>query len=259
MVEIIKIIVTSFKRYHASTAAFSAPNIAAGHRQQPTLCQRLLDTPGQVRVSLLWGHCSFLLGPGAHNVLFITTKSLFPQSWVCSGSTMVELMAMASKRAYATHRSTAPRALAPAADHHWPISPQETLKHNYVTVSEESLGPGQSSVQFNCLFMSSSLQPHGLQHAMPPCPSPTPGVYSNSCQLSWWCHPTISSSVIPFSSCLQSFLASGSFQMSQFFASSGQSIGVSASTSQFKSINSSVLSFLYFFFQVFLIFILYIF
>ena len=71
----------------------------------------------------------------------------------------------------------------------------------------------------------------GLQHARPPCPSTTPGVYSNSCPLSRWCHPTISSSVIPFSSCLQSFPSSGSFQMSQFFAAGGQSIEVSASGS----------------------------
>ena len=77
--------------------------------------------------------------------------------------------------------------------------------------------------------MSNSLQPHGLQHARLPCPSPSPGVGSNSCPLSWWCHPTISSPVIPFSSCLQSFPASGSFPMSQFFASSGQRIGPSAS------------------------------
>ena len=77
--------------------------------------------------------------------------------------------------------------------------------------------------------MSDSLQPHGLQHARLPCPSPTPGVYSNSSPLSWWCHTTISSSVVPFSFCLQSCPASGSFQMSQFFASRGQSIGVSAS------------------------------
>ena len=134
-----------------------------------------------------------------------------------------------------------------------------------------------SLVQFSCSVMSDSLQPHGLQHARPPCPSPTPGVYSNSCPLSQWCHPTISSSVIPFSSCLQFFPASGSFQMSQLSASGGQSIGVSASksvlpmniqdwfplgltgwislqskglsesspTPQFKSINSLVLSFLY--------------
>ena len=137
-------------------------------------------------------------------------------------------------------------------------------------------------VQFSHLVMSDSLWPHGPQHARPPCPSPTPRVYSNSCPLSRWCHPTISSSVIPLSSCLKSFWASGSFQMSQFFPSGGQNIGVSASTSilpmniqdfqwkfrtsftidwwvslqskglsrvfstpQFKNINSSVLSFLY--------------
>ena len=125
--------------------------------------------------------------------------------------------------------------------------------------------------------MSDSLRPHGLQHARPPCPSPTPGDYSDSCPLSWWCHPTISSSVIPFSFCLQSFQTSGSFQMSRLFASGGQNIGVSAlasvlpmntqdwsplgwtgwisfsprdsqessPTPQFKSINSSALSLLH--------------
>ena len=77
--------------------------------------------------------------------------------------------------------------------------------------------------------MSDSLRPHGLQHVRFPCPTPTPGVYSNSCPLSRWCHPTISSFVVPFFSCLQSFWASGSFQISQFFASGGQSIRVSAS------------------------------
>ena len=85
--------------------------------------------------------------------------------------------------------------------------------------------------KFSCSVVSDSLQPHVLQHASPPCPSPTPGVYSNSCPLSQWCHPTISSSVVPVSLCLQSFPPSGSFQMSQFFTSSGQSIRVSASTS----------------------------
>jgi len=74
-----------------------------------------------------------------------------------------------------------------------------------------------------------TLQPHGLQHAGLPCLSPSPGAYSNSCPLSWWCHPTISSSVIPFSSCLQSFPASGSFPMNRFFAWDGQSIGPTAS------------------------------
>ena len=87
--------------------------------------------------------------------------------------------------------------------------------------------------QFSSSVMFNSLQPHESQHARPPCPSPTPGVYSNSCPLSWWCHPAISSSVVPFSSCLQSFPASGSFPMSQLFKWNGQSIGVSASASVF--------------------------
>ena len=131
--------------------------------------------------------------------------------------------------------------------------------------------------QFRHSVVSDSLQPHGLQHIRPPCLSPTPRVYSNSCPLSRWCHPAISSSVTLFCSHLQSLPASGSFPMSQFFASGGQSIGVSASASvlpmniqdwfplgwtgwislqskdsqkpsptpQFKSINSLVLSFLY--------------
>ena len=131
------------------------------------------------------------------------------------------------------------------------------------------------SVQFSHSVVSESLRPHELQHTRPPCPSPTPGVHPNSCASSQWCHPAISSSVVPFSSCPQSLLASGSFPMSQLFTWGGQSIGVSAlasvlpkntqdwsldgmvgspcsprdspessPTSQFKSINSSVLSFL---------------
>ena len=131
--------------------------------------------------------------------------------------------------------------------------------------------------QFSRSVMSDSLRPHELQHARPPCPSLTPGVNPDSCPFSQWCHLTISSSGISFSSCPQSFPASGSFQMNQLFASDGQSIGVSASTSvlpmniqdwfpwgwtvgspcsprdsqessptpQFKSINSSALGFLY--------------
>ena len=85
--------------------------------------------------------------------------------------------------------------------------------------------------QFSHSVMSNSLRPHGLKHARPPCPLPTPRVYSNACPLYWWCHPTISSSIDPFFYCLQSFPASGSFQMSQFFASGGQSTEVSASAS----------------------------
>ena len=87
------------------------------------------------------------------------------------------------------------------------------------------------SVQFSRSVMSDSLWPHESQHSRPPCPSSTPGVHSDSHPSSQWCHPAISSSVIPFSSCLQSFPASGSFQMSQFFTSGGQNIGVSASAS----------------------------
>ena len=130
-----------------------------------------------------------------------------------------------------------------------------------------------TSVQFSHSVVSNSLQPHGPQHARPPCLSPTPGVYPNSCPLSQRCRPTISSSVIPFSFCLQSFPPSGFFLVSQLFPSGGQSIGVSASTSvlpmntqdwsplgspccprdsqesspapQFESINSLVLSLVY--------------
>ena len=87
------------------------------------------------------------------------------------------------------------------------------------------------SVRFNFSVVSDSLRPHGLQHARLLCPSPTPRAYSNSCPLSWWCHPTISSSVISVSSCPQSFPASGSFPVSQLFPSGGQSTGVSVSAS----------------------------
>ena len=91
-----------------------------------------------------------------------------------------------------------------------------------------SLYPYYSSVQFSRSVVSDSLWPHELQHARPPCPSPTPRVYSDSSPSSWWCHPTISSPIIPFSSCPQSLPASGSFQMSQIFTWGGQSIGTSA-------------------------------
>ena len=110
MVEVVKRMVTSFKRSHACTATLAAPNPAAGHTD-PWLCWRLLDTHRQVWVSLLWVHCSCLLGPGAHKVLFVPSKCLFSQSCVSSGHSMVRLMATSSKRAYVIPRSTAPRAL----------------------------------------------------------------------------------------------------------------------------------------------------
>ena len=116
MVEVMNIVVTSFKMYHACTAACSAPNPAAGYHR-PTPLLETPDTHGQVWVSLLWGHCSFLLGPDAYKVLFVLSKSLFPQSCISSGGSMVGLMVTSSKTAYAIPRSTAPRAPAPAAVH----------------------------------------------------------------------------------------------------------------------------------------------
>ena len=97
--------------------------------------------------------------------------------------------------------------------------------------SQEMQSRADQFSSVSCSVVSDSLPPHGLQHARPPCPSPTPRVYSNSCPSSQWCHPTISSSVIPFSSHFQSFPASGSLPVSQFFASGDQSVGISASAS----------------------------
>ena len=151
------------------------------------------------------------------------------------------------------------------------------LKHEYRLSLLVSSSQAFPKPQFSCSIVFNSLQPHRLQHARFPCPSPTPRSFSNSCPSSQWCHPTISSFVVPFSSRLQSCPASGSFPMSQFFTSGGQRIGVSASesifpmntqdwfplewtgwtslqpkglsksspTPQFKSINSLMLSFLY--------------
>ena len=116
----------------------------------------------------------------------------------------------------------------------WPVSwvPLSHLQNGYMSVPHSTILRIQlSSVQFSCSVMSDSFGPHESQHARPPCPSQTPRVHSNSCSSSRWCHPAISSSVVPFSSCPQSLPASGSFPMSQLFTWDGQSIGVSASTS----------------------------
>ena len=105
--------------------------------------------------------------------------------------------------------------------------------YNKMHVSGNSIPSSAKHCQLGSVHsvVSNSLRPHGLQHARPPCPSPTPRVYPNSCPLSWWCHSTISSSVVLFSSCLQSFPESGSFLMNWFFTSGGQSIEASASSS----------------------------
>ena len=121
--------------------------------------------------------------------------------------------------------------------HNWTQPPFQLTKKNKNSIQRNVSLPFPvgcvqfSSVQFSRSVLSDSLRPHELQHARPPCPSPAPRAYPNSCRLSWWWHPTISSPVVPFSSCPRSVLASGSFQMSQLFPSGSQSIGVSASTS----------------------------
>ena len=107
---------------------------------------------------------------------------------------------------------------------------EETITYIYIYIILLLIYIYMDSVQFSRSVLSDSLRPHELQHARPPCPSPTPGVYPNSCLSSQWCHPAISS-VVPFSSCSQSLPASGSFPMSQLFTWGGQSIGVSASAS----------------------------
>ena len=111
-----------------------------------------------------------------------------------------------------------------------------------LTILKGNSSPPQFS-QFSHSVVSDSLWPHVLQQARVPCPSPTPWAYSNSCPLSQWCHPAIASSVIPFSSCLQSFPASVSFQMSQFFALGGQSIGISDSALVLPNEYSGLISF----------------
>ena len=134
-----KITAISFKRPHAGTAALLPPTLQQAG-PDPRLCQRLLDTPGQVLASLFWGHCAFLLGPGAYKVLFVPSKSLFPQPCVSSGGSMVGLMATSSKRAYATPRSAAPRAPASVAGHCSPVALQETLKRSKAGLAQSLWG-----------------------------------------------------------------------------------------------------------------------
>ena len=132
VVEVMKIMVTSFKRSHAQTL-HSVPPTLQQATSDPCLCQRLLDTYRQVWVSLLWGHCSFLLGPGAHKFLFMPSESLFPQSCVSSSGSMVGLMMTSSKRAYAIPRSTAARAPVPVAVH---ADPYLHRRHSNTALSQ---------------------------------------------------------------------------------------------------------------------------
>ena len=137
------------------TLLHSVPPALQQATADPRLRQRLLDAHRQVWVSLLWGHCSFLLGPGVHKVLFVPFQNLFPQSyvskfrWLCGG-----LMVTSSKKAYAIPRSIAPRAPAPAAVHCWHVPLQETFKHSSVSVSVGSLSPGAHNVCLSPLRFS---------------------------------------------------------------------------------------------------------
>ena len=152
IVEVMKITAASFKIFSVCTGTCVVPpNPAVGHSR---LHWRLLDTHGLVWVSLLWGHCSILLGPAAHKVLFVPSKSLFPQTCVSSGGSMMGLMVTPSKRAHAIPRSTAPRAPAPASVHCWPVRLQETLKHSSLSVSVGSLSPGAHKVCLSPLWVS---------------------------------------------------------------------------------------------------------
>ena len=121
---------------------YSVPLTLKQATADPRFCRKLLDTHGHVWVSFLRGHCSFLLGPGAYKVLFVPSKSLFLQSCVSSGGSVVGLMAISSKRAHDTPRSTVPRAPALTALHCLSIPPQKTLKQSFSSVSLGSLGPG---------------------------------------------------------------------------------------------------------------------
>ena len=154
IVEVVKIMVTSFKRSHEPTATLSAPNPASGHHWP----MPALETPGHSWASLsqsLVG--SLLLSPGSqwkHKVLLVLSKSLFHLSCVSSGSSMVDLMVTSFRRAYSIPRSTAPRDPAPAAVHCKPIPPQETLKYSSVSVSVRSPGPGVHKVCLSPLSIS---------------------------------------------------------------------------------------------------------
>ena len=159
MVQVMKIMVSSSKGAMHALLHSVLPTLQQA-TADPRLCQRLLDTHRQVWVSLLWGHCSFLLGSVVHRVLFVPSKSLFPQSCVSSGSSMMGLMATSSKRGCHTQvcctqpKSAVPRAPAPEAVHCWPLPPQETLKHSSVSVSVGSLGPGVHKVCMSPLSIS---------------------------------------------------------------------------------------------------------
>ena len=168
IVEVMKIMVTSFKRSHSCTAALNALNPDSGHYQS----RSPLDTRRQVWVILFWGHWSFFLGPGAHKVFFVPSKGLFPQFCVSSGSSMVGLMVISSKRAYAIPKSAAVRAPAPAAVHWWPVLLQETLQTQSscinATFSPKYHPPRDWRYDLNCSHFPKLFQDHSFILPAPP-------------------------------------------------------------------------------------------
>ena len=195
-----------------------------GHLSHSLWCDQYpADFPERLRVSLLhprWRHSS---------------KERLSHWWSVLHGTPSWLLSMARPSRWGTPCALLSLLLCPTA---LPLSSHQgwnQLGAISPRLQKVELGLPEKyviSAHFSCSVMSDFLRPHGLQQARLPSPSPTPRACSNSCPLSWWCHPTISSSVIPFSSCFQSFPVSWSFSVSQFFASGGQRIGVSASASE---------------------------
>ena len=174
------------------------------HHQLPEFTQTYIHWVSDANSTILYS-----IGPLSSHLQSFPASGSFPMSqFFASGSQRIGVSASAS--------------VLPMNSQDW--SPLGWT--GWISLQSKGLS---SSVQFSCTVVSDSLWPYEPQHARPPCPSPTPGVYSNSYPSSWWCHSTISSSVVPFSSHPQSFPASGSFQMSQLFTWGGQSIGASAS------------------------------
>ena len=242
-----KIMVTSFTRSCARTATLSVPDPPADHCWPLPLP----ETPGHSQASL---------GQSVVGSLLLSPGSWCAQGFVCALQESVSRSCVSSViKSHWPPKSNSLGVLSPFSRSEGGksvvgprtfLTVQEFLWYNCSAICGSSAwwlygginsnllqeclchrpcDPG--SVQFSCSVVSNSLRPHGLQHSSLPCPSPTPRVYSNSCPLSRWCHPAISSSVVPFSSCPQSLPASGSFLTSQFFTSGGQSMRVSASAS----------------------------
>ena len=188
-------------------------------------------SPGRVEIynflPLLLILCFLPLLSASTSTCVFSLPAIMTSAFISTGSESSVVLPIFPLSITIGHGSTKRCPKHPLGSRHGPLCPH-CVAGIQLLLGNQNLPPQHRVSQFSRSVVSDSLWPHGLQHTRFPCPSPTSGAYSNSCPLSWWCHPTISSSVLPFSSCLQSFPASGSFQMSQFFASGAQSIGISA-------------------------------